>query len=256
MTRRSAPKGAPAVADKRLARERSVDGADTRGTGTAPEHDAAVELLQRDLGAEVVEEVEHPREEERASALLPLPGELTETSYRSPRLTYERWKETGGAFFRMGDSVMWWLGDWYLHGVALFGEDLALQAAPSGYASETVRKAAFVCERIDSVRRRTDLPFGHHDAVASLAPSAQRELLAAAAPDPSDEHRRPQIAVKDLRRAARRVRDGATVTQALAPEPKPEPAGHAEPDVKQLAIGDAEVPICERCGRPWPEAQR
>jgi hypothetical protein len=145
--------------------------------------------LERELGAHVV-------------------NEYTPTSYTiTGELTFDEWERVGVTLHKIASGVMWWLGDWWVHGERLFGDD-AFQGAPSGYASETARKAAWVCARVHPDDRRPDLSFGHHDAVASLPAPAQVELLARAAPDTDDEHRRPRLNIQALRAEARRVRDG------------------------------------------------
>jgi hypothetical protein len=180
-----------------------------RGGAPARTDDDAVARLESELGAKVVDEWDSEA----------LPGELSETAYTLPRhLTYERWVSIGRTLHRITTSVWWWWGDWMLEGERRFG-DAAEQAAPSGYASETLRKALWVCERVQPCDRRTDLPFGHHDAVATCDPADQVELLARAAPDPDDEHRRPRLTVRELRDEVRKVRG----TQRALPERESEP---------------------------------
>ena len=82
---------------------------------------------------------------------------------RSPlKMTYDEWAALGLTIQSAAESVMWWVGDWWLHGERAYGE-AASQAAPSGLASETLRKTGWVCWAFrQSVRRRTDLTFMHH----------------------------------------------------------------------------------------------
>jgi hypothetical protein len=151
-----------------------------------------VELAPARSGLEVIDS--HPAERG-------LPGVLSRTSYEPPgHLRFETGAGIGQALFAMTDGTMWWLHGEHRYGCAAF------QAAPTGYSSETLRKATWVCKRIDPILRRTDLPWSYHQAVAALKPRDQKELLAAASPDPDDEHGRPRLNVRELRTEVTRIR--------------------------------------------------
>jgi hypothetical protein len=136
-----------------------------------------------------------------------LPGELSETGYRlPPDLTYERWASIGATLLLTHRAVMFWIGDWLRYGEARYGEKYAQAIETTDFAYQTLRNAVWVCEHVEMSRRRDNLSFGHHDAIAALDPGQQDELLERAAPDPDDPFSRPRLTVTDLRRAARQLR--------------------------------------------------
>jgi hypothetical protein len=159
-------------------------------------------------------------------------------------ITWDEWVDLGDGLVQIERNLKWALGDWWLAGEARFGE-VAYQAAPMDASGETVRKAAWVCERIPVVRRRTDLTFGHHDAVASLDPAVADALLARAAAE--------GLSVTKLRNAVRAQRaipaqstPAATAAPAAAPAPSPAAAEAAAP----VAAGPTPTPDghCPCCG--------
>jgi hypothetical protein len=112
-------------------------------------------------------------------------------------LSFEDWAELGVSLNRIGQGVMWWLGDWYRHGERAYGE-AAAQAAPTGFAVKTLQNAAWCAERIPPSRRRVDVTFGHHSTVAALPPAEADALLEEAATE--------QLSVTTLRERARNIR--------------------------------------------------
>lgn len=133
--------------------------------------------------------------------------EYGETGLTFPReLTFDEWQALGATLGRMAESVMFWLGDWWLWGEHHYGE-AAAQAAPTGYATGTLQEAARVADRIPSPRRLGSLSWSHHQAVAALDEPAQDALLGRAVA----EH----LSVRDLRHEAARAK------ALTAPEPSP-----------------------------------
>jgi len=116
----------------------------------------------------------------KPDALLPARGELSPVSLALPDdLSFDEWQDYGARLRHVAESVMWWLGDWWLHGERKYGES-ASHAAPTGYALATLQEASRVSERIEKPRRLGDLSWSHHQTVASLHPSEQDTLLAKA----------------------------------------------------------------------------
>jgi hypothetical protein len=116
-----------------------------------------------------------------------LPGLLREDGYDLPSdLTFERWLEVGQTLQQMERSVKWWLGDWWNYGVRCYGE-MASQASKdhvedaTGYAYHTIENAGAVARKFENSRRRENLSWSHHDAVASLPPADADALLDRAA---------------------------------------------------------------------------
>lgn len=114
--------------------------------------------------------------------------------------SFDRWLSLGQALQQMDRSIKWWVGDWLIFGETRAWGDKYPQAIQeaTGYHYDSLRKAAFVSQRIETVRRRTELTWSHHDAVAGLAPDEQDEVLQLA--------EQGSWTVKDTREAAREVR--------------------------------------------------
>lgn len=125
-------------------------------------------------------------------------------------IDFEEWSAVGEVLRHMERSVMWWLGDWWRYGERSYGE-AASQAAPTGYAVSTVQSAAWVADRIEPFRRRKDLTFGHHDAVAKLDPAESDALLDKAGSD--------GWSVRDLRQEVKRRRNAVAAGAAQRHEP-------------------------------------
>ncbi len=74
-------------------------------------------------------------------------------------------------------GLMWILGDLLNEAERRFGEDYAQLAEATGYDVSTLYNAKYVASRIDFSRRREELPFSHHQAVAHLEPAEQDRWL-------------------------------------------------------------------------------
>jgi hypothetical protein len=71
---------------------------------------------------------------------------------------------------------MWWIGDWWLYGEHRYGEQ-ASQAPALGLKPDTLSNAAAVASRVQMPRRRGNLTFSHHQAIAYLEPEVADALL-------------------------------------------------------------------------------
>lgn len=94
--------------------------------------------------------------------------------------TREEWLAHGR---RLGERVerdRWSLGDWACHGERAYGE-LAAAAAEIGIGYGYLRNLVTVAHKIELSRRRDNLSWDHHAAVASLPVETADELLARAA---------------------------------------------------------------------------
>ena len=127
-----------------------------------------------------------------------LPGDWRRIGLLLPEdLPRETWEGYGVVLERLSQATLWWWGDWWRFGERAYGESSS-QAAPTGYAVETLKNAAWVADRVELSRRRDDLSFSHHYEVAALPPAEQDHWLALAA---ANEWSRD-----DLRRAVRAKR--------------------------------------------------
>jgi hypothetical protein len=170
----------------------------------------AVARLEEDLGATVVEEY--------GSVLA---GEVSPTDYKLPEhLTYGDWDRIGATLQRIGNAVMWWLGEWWRYGEHRYG-GRECQAAPLGYKADTLIRAARVCERIPPEERDERLSFGHYVALARLESPPRGRIR--------DQAIANDWTVRDTERAVTRAKVG----------------------VRDDAVLHEPVTRC-RCGRSWP----
>jgi hypothetical protein len=102
-------------------------------------------------------------------------------------VTFAQWQRLGGTLRDMRDHVFWWLGDWWLYGERVYGEMASQEAKDeveleTGYSYETVRQAAWVCEKFEFDHRITNCSYRHHRAVAAVEdPKMRASLLKRAA---------------------------------------------------------------------------
>lgn len=78
-------------------------------------------------------------------------------------------------------SSAWWVGDTILHGETVYGDQYAQAVDMFGMAYQTLMNYASVCRSVAPDRRRPDLSFGHHQAVAKLDAAGQVYWLEQAA---------------------------------------------------------------------------
>lgn len=92
-------------------------------------------------------------------------------------LDYDEWAALGEQVHAVHRSHYWWVGDWLLLGEALFGE-IAWDAVPWTYSLDWLKRIVMVCSAIPPDRRRPELHFSHHHAVAGLDPGDADRILA------------------------------------------------------------------------------
>ena len=150
-------------------------------------------------------------------APLRIPGKLSPTGWEPPKdLTYEQWEGTGIVFRVFEKATQWALGDWDRIGEQLFGEDASQALDAADYENKSFRNMRWVAGKIEMSRRRDNLSWSHHEAVAALPPERQDELL--------DEAEAEGLSVRALR---------ALVNPKIDDPPKP------------LEPGQAQCPQCE-----------
>ena len=75
------------------------------------------------------------------------------------------------------NSAPFYVGDTMLQGERLIGQEFS-QFFEAHYSSQTISNYMSVCRRVPLENRRIhELPFGHHEAVASLPAAEQKEWL-------------------------------------------------------------------------------
>lgn len=118
--------------------------------------------------------------------------DATSLTVTDPDMTFENWQRLGRLLghFRRGSD--WWIGDWLNFGQEVFGEESAQAVEATraerfseaeritGLAPQTLLNISSVCNRVARSRRRTELSFSTHAAVAALEPDEQKEWLSRA----------------------------------------------------------------------------
>jgi hypothetical protein len=97
-----------------------------------------------------------------------------------PGLEYKEWEELGIMLQLLASAIEFAIGDWLIYGKRAYGEMYAQAILETGKSYGTLTNYVWVARHIESSRRRENLDFGHHSAVASLPPSDQDALLSEA----------------------------------------------------------------------------
>lgn len=112
---------------------------------------------------------------EREGILGPLGLRLTDAN-----LSYERYEALGRWLGAVRDMTAWAIGDWLLFGEGLYGERAAQAVEVTGRSKSTLTNYARVAGRVAPPRRRVELSWSHHEAVAALPPDEQIKWLSKA----------------------------------------------------------------------------
>lgn len=145
----------------------------------------------------------------------------------SQELDANEWASAGRRIGAVGRSVQWLLGDWITYGNERFGERYARASRITGYDSQTLMNMVYVASHFAISRRRENLSWSHHEALAALELDEQDEWL-----DQAEEHR---WSVSDLREMLRLSRKRGLAEQA-------------EVDVPEIEGATAPMVKCPRCG--------
>jgi hypothetical protein len=118
-------------------------------------------------------------------------------------LDVQEWAMAGRRIGAVSRSIQWLLGDWIAYGNLKFGERYARAAQITGYDTQSLMNMVYVASRFPFSRRRENLSWSHHEAVAALDDEDQCCWL--------DQASANRWSVADLRmmlRSARRKGDG------------------------------------------------
>lgn len=99
----------------------------------------------------------------------------------SQELDANEWAVAGRRIGAIGRSVQWLLGDWIAYGNERFGERYARASRITGYDPQTLMNMVYVASRFATSRRRENLSWSHHEALAALEPPEQEGWLEQAA---------------------------------------------------------------------------
>lgn len=113
----------------------------------------------------------------------------------------DEWVAAGRSLGTLGRCSKWWIGDWIRYGNSKFGERYTRATTITGYDAQSLMNMVWVASRFDISRRRENLSWSHHEAVASLEADEQEKWL-----DRASENR---LSVADLRLELRTARKAA-----------------------------------------------
>jgi len=133
---------------------------------------------------------------------LAIPGEVQPTYYiPDPNMTFEEWMAAVGQIAQLRKASRFWLGDAIAFGENKYGEKYAQAIDETKFDYQTLANAVWVCKSIEPSRRRENLSFAHHEAVAKLEPAEQDQWL--------DEAARNKWSSADLRGMLKESKGGA-----------------------------------------------
>jgi hypothetical protein len=151
-------------------------------------------------------------------------------------LARHEWLVIGRRLGGISRCNQWWLGDWVRYGTEKWGEKYTQAAKITGYDPRSLANMASVAAAFDSSRRRDDLTWSHHVAVAALPEPEQEQWLDRAAAE--------NLSVADLRtelRASPKEDEHALPIEGVGTEVAPpeelEEAREHEPEL-----------LCPQCG--------
>jgi hypothetical protein len=125
-------------------------------------------------------------------------------------LAAPEWAAAGRRIGAVGRGIQWLLGDWIAYGNLKFGERYARASKITGYDRQTLMNMVYVGSRFPISRRRENLSWSHHEALASLGIEEQERWLEQASAD--------RWSVADLRTMLRSSRSRGPAA-AVAREP-------------------------------------
>lgn len=136
-------------------------------------------------------------------------------------LSFTQWSAIGGALGTMERGLPWWIGDWVNYGERTYGEKYAQAIQETGREPQTLMNYAWVASRFEISRRRENLSWSHHEAVAGIEDVAERERLL----DEAERHQWSRMA----------LREAVSGRKKAIPAPKPDnlpPAGGSDTDAE------------------------
>lgn len=162
-----------------------------------------------------------------------------------PQRNLERneWMVVGKRLGGISRCNQWWLGDWVRYGADRWGEKYTQAAKITGYDPRSLANMASIATAFEVSRRRDNLTWSHHVAVAALPEAEQEAWLDRAAAEGfsvADLRTELRAALKDGP-AGPEAEDGGEEEQQAALPPEAGPQGH-----------DPEV-LCPRCGYRMPQ---
>jgi hypothetical protein len=170
--------------------------------------------------------------QDTSTATAPTATDLTHVGWTPSRdIGLAEWSAVGRRFGEIGRCSQWWLGDWIHYGNARFGERYTRAVKLTGYDAQSLMNMVYVASRFDISRRRENLSWSHHAALAALDVDAQEYWLTRASAD--------KLSVADLRVELRGRR------QALE-------AADGSSEETHSPLRDTVTVVCPTCGGRVP----
>lgn len=153
-----------------------------------------------------------------------------------PRRDLERheWLVVGKRLGGISRCNQWWLGDWVRYGADKWGEKYTQAAKITGYDPRSLANMASIASAFETSRRRDDLTWSHHVAVAALPEAEQEDWLDRAASE--------GFSVADLRTELRAALKEGRDAPVADLEEETEPAEEAGAEEHDPGV------FCPRCG--------
>lgn len=90
---------------------------------------------------------------------------------------YDRWVKDGRRLLKLERMIPWAIGDWVNYGERRWGDMYTTALEETDYSYSRLSTFAYVCRKVEFCRRRQELSFSHHEAVASCTPDLQDDWL-------------------------------------------------------------------------------
>lgn len=167
----------------------------------------------------------------RSSGVSRGPSKVMITWKPSREIDIHEWTTAGRRIGAVSRAIQWLLGDWIAYGNLKFGERYVRASRITGYDTQSLMNMVYVASRFSVSRRRENLSWSHHEAVAALDDEKQDYWL-----DQAFEHRWSVADLRMMLRSARRKEDRNHKAN--------------EPVRSNLVPASAHAVKCPRCGAP------
>lgn len=137
----------------------------------------------------------------QSSQVIRAPGVKHVAWTPAAELGVREWADAGRRIGSVGRNIQWLLGDWIAYGNQKFGERYARAAKITGYDPQTLMNMVYVATRFSISRRRENLSWSHHEALASQEPEDQDRWL-----DQAALHRWSVLDLRTMLRMAKKER--------------------------------------------------
>lgn len=168
--------------------------------------------------------------------------------------TFEQWLEVGQFIRKAKGAVHFWIGDWIRYGEGKWGERYKQAIEETGFDYGTLRNDKWVASQIPAERRKSELSFDHHYAVANLDEEEQTELLDKAAEEkiPTKQFRKVVEQNNNLSRRHDNQQKAESIQQAESVQQVANAAGIVKTIKDQAVVLIANIDECKFDELPAP----